>query len=124
MPEANPSEKAAEAMARNDAIFREANERIDAFAESVDAEQGVPLPFLCECADQNCTQIVRITSAEYESLRQDPLRFATVPGHEGDGPWAQVVEENDRYAIVEKRGPAARVADDLDPRSGGGDGRA
>lgn len=124
MQESNPGEHVAEAMARNDATFREANERIDAFAASVDAEEGVPLPFLCECADRACTEIIRITSAEYEALRQDPTRFATVPGHEGDGSWARVVDANERYAIVEKCGAAARVAEELDPRSGGDDGGA
>jgi hypothetical protein len=106
--------------ARNDAVFREANERIDQFARSVQAgRDDAPLPFLCECGDVTCTEIVRITRSEYQALRQAPARFATVPGHEGGEDWARVVVENDRYAIVEKLGVAAEVAAELDPRAGG-----
>lgn len=108
---------AAEQMARNDAIFREANERIESYVQSMDEPIGGPLPFLCECADVTCTEIVRMTSAEYEALRQDPVRFTTVPGHEGAESWAKVVDRNDRFAVVEKLGVAAEVATELDARS-------
>jgi hypothetical protein len=108
---------AAEQVARNDAIFREANERIESYAQSMGDHGDTPLPFLCECADVTCTEIVRMTSAEYEALRQDPVRFTTVPGHEGDESWAQVVEQNERFAVVEKLGVAADVATELDSRS-------
>ncbi len=113
------SDKTAEVIARNDAIFRDANERIEAFAEAVEAKEHGPLPFLCECADLTCTEIITLTGSEYEALRRDPRRFATVPGHEGDEDWARVAEENDRYATIEKLGHAADVAAGLDPRSSG-----
>ena len=107
---------AAAQMARNDAIFREANERIESHVKLMDYSDG-PLPFLCECADVTCTEIVLMTTAEYGALRQDPVRFATVPGHEGAESWAKVVDQNDRFAIVEKLGVAAEVATELDARS-------
>ena len=110
-------------MARNDAVFRSANEHIDAFAKSIDGTADGTLPFLCECADVTCTEIVRITSSEYEALRQDPAWFATVRGHEGDEEWARVIDLNDRYAVVEKLGAAAEVAAELDPRGGDVDER-
>lgn len=72
----------------------------------------------CECADVTCTEIVKITGPEYEALRTNPVRFATVPGHEGDEEWARVVVENERFATVEKLGAAAEVATELDPRGG------
>jgi hypothetical protein len=50
-------------------------------------------------------------------LRQDPARFATVPGHEGDESWARVIDVNDRFAVVEKLGVAGEVARELDPRN-------
>jgi hypothetical protein len=104
--------------ARNDAIFRDANERIESCVDSMDGpvDDG-PLPFLCECSDVTCTAIIRLTRAEYDALRGDPTRFATVPGHEGHESWARVVEETDRYAVVQKLGRAADVAIELDPRS-------
>ena len=104
--------------ARNDAIFRDANERIESHVDSMEgAALDGPLPFLCECSDVTCTEIVRMTRAEYEAVRANPTRFATVPGHEGHESWARVVEETDRYAVVEKLGAAADVAIELDPRS-------
>jgi hypothetical protein len=110
----------AEAIARNDATFRAANERVSDFANGLDDMDGTPLPFLCECADIRCTEIVRLTRAEYEAVRRDPTRFATVPGHEGDEDSTTVVDENDRYAVVEKLGAAAEIAVELDPRAGSG----
>ena len=110
----------AEVIARNDATFRAANERVNEFAAGLDAYDDTPIPFLCECADMRCTEIVRLTPEEYEAIRQDATRFATVPGHEGDDVATTVVDENDRYAVVEKLGVAAEVAVELDPRSGSG----
>lgn len=117
---AHPEQAAgdAEQAARNDAIFREANERIESYALSIDAHGDTPLPFLCECADVTCTEIVRMTAVEYEALRQYPARFTTVPGHEGDESWARVINVNHRYAVVEKLGLAGDVATELDPRKG------
>ena len=119
MAMAHPEEAAgdAEKAARNDATFREANERIESYALSMDAQGDAPLPFLCECADVRCTEIVRMTAVEYEALRQDPARFATVPGHEGDESWARVIDVNDRFAVVEKLGVAGDVARELDSRN-------
>jgi len=110
-------------MARNDAVFRAANEKIEDFVKSIDGAGEGPLPFLCECADVTCTDIIRITSSEYEALRQQPAWFATVPGHEGDEDWARVVQANERYAVIEKLGAAAEVAAELDPRTEGSDER-
>ena len=110
----------AETIARNDATFRAANERVNDFANGLDDIEGTPLPFLCECPDVRCTAIVRLTKAEYEAIRRDPTRFATVPGHEGDEESSTVVDENDRYAVVEKLGVAAELAAELDPRAGSG----
>ena len=106
--------------ARNDALFRDANERIESRAESIlGGEDATPLPFLCECADVACTAIVQMTVAEYEAVRRDSARFATVPGHEGEEPWARVVHVTERFAVVEKLELAGEVATELDPRSGG-----
>jgi len=116
------SDSAAEASqkARNDAIFRDANEHIESFAEAIDGPiLDGQLPFLCECSDVRCTVIIRMTRAEYEGLRADPTQFAVVPGHEGSESWAEVVSEIDRYAIVAKLGRAAEIAIELNPRTEG-----
>jgi len=53
----------AERVARNEAPFREANERIRRRAAHADLSV---VPFLCECADRDCTAAVQLQPAEYE----------------------------------------------------------
>ena len=108
----------AERVARNDATFRAANERIRAFAASIDADDERLLPFLCECADLQCTTVVRLAAEEYEAIRRDPRRFVNAPEHESNGlGWCRVVHEFDRYTVVEKIGEAGELAEELDPRT-------
>jgi hypothetical protein len=105
----------AERIARNDAAFRAANERI---LERVE-EYGQPpsIPFLCECFREDCREIVWLTAVSYEEIRGDPRRFFNVPAHaEVDGEAALVVRRELGYVVVEKQGPAAEVVEALDPR--------
>lgn len=91
-----------ERIARNNATFREANERIRARAE----EYGPPmqrLPFICECASEECMRIVRLTTAEYASVRSNPAHFLTAVGHEtAEEPIGHVVSREDGYMVVAK----------------------
>jgi hypothetical protein len=108
-------ERTQEKIARNDATFREANERIAASADEYRLPDRVP--FLCECADTSCTEIVRLSLDEYEAVRSDPTHFFNAPGHDAAaGAAAMVIERHDGYVVVEKLGRAADVADQLDPR--------
>lgn len=111
--------KTAERVGRNDAIFRDANERINAVAGSFEHDDIELLPFLCECADMTCTEVVQLNAHEYEAVRADPTHFINAHGHvvHGQG-WARVVQEYDRYTVVAKIGDAAAVAVELDPREG------
>jgi len=97
---------------RNEALFREVNERIrDITTYDSDVE------FLCECADEDCRQAIHMTLGEYEGVRADPTHFAVVPGHEMND-IENVILANDRFAVVEKRvGDATQVALESDPRS-------
>ena len=109
----------AERVAQNDAFFRDGNERIHDAAASMQVEESALLPFLCECAQVDCTTVVQLTSSEYEAVRRDPTHFINAAGHVVNAQgWARVVEERDRYTIVEKIGDAADVAVELDPRGG------
>jgi hypothetical protein len=107
-----------ERIARNDAAFRRANERISAAAETYGVD--IPVPFVCECADPKCSEVVRLKLEEYEEIRADSRRFFHVPGHrDAEGTAGVVVAERDGYVIVEKTGHAAEVAEALDERSSG-----
>lgn len=62
--------------------------------------------FVCECQDETCARVLRMTGAEYDALRADGDCFAVIPGHER---WdaADVAGRTDSYVIVRRRWPAA-----------------
>jgi sugar phosphate isomerase/epimerase len=96
----------------NESTFREANERIEAVADNM-ALQGL-VPFICECPQRACTEIVRLPLDEYEAIRQHPRRFFSAPGHQQiavDAGAAVVVVQTPGYVIADKVGEAAKVAD-------------
>jgi hypothetical protein len=96
---------------RNQALWRETNERIKAVAET-----SGEVEFLCECSRMDCTETVTMSMAEYERIRSSSVRFPVVVGH--DFPEIEgVVEVSDWYAVVQKKGAAAEEAAKLDPRS-------
>ena len=102
-------------MARNEALLRQVNERIQDVNEPIGKDQ--PTDFLCECGDESCTAPVSLTLTEYEKIRSDPMHFVIAIGHETAGV-ERVVQENDRFAVVEKvDGDAERIAVETDPRS-------
>ena len=103
-----------ERIARNQATFREANERIGAAAGVYDVATAVP--FICECADPTCSEVVRLELDQYEEIRSDSRRFLNVPGHHTAAQGVSVVvEERNGYVIVEKTGHAG-VVEALDER--------
>jgi hypothetical protein len=90
-----------ERRARNEALLREVNERIDdvrRFAEPV-READEFIEFHCECGD--CTETLLLTASEYETVRAQDDRFAVRPGHE-TLELERVVERSDRYVVVDK----------------------
>ena len=105
---------------KNEALFREVNERVNEINQAHELS-GVLTGWMCECADETCTARLEMTPEEYKRLRQDPTRFVVLGSEEHCVLDAErVVEWNARYWIVEKVGAAAAVAEDLDPRSGDG----
>ncbi|HSK17000.1 MAG TPA: hypothetical protein VK915_12650 [Gaiellaceae bacterium] len=104
-----------ERVARNETLFREVNERIKQVnAPLATAEEA---DFLCECGDQECTEPISLTVAEYEAVRREATHFAVSPGHVF--PEIEVVvTETERYTVVAKVDPdAAEAAEARDPRS-------
>lgn len=101
----------AEKGAQNQALIRAVNERIEKLAD----EAAHP-EFLCECGNTSCIETIELSLAEYESIRSSPVRFPVKPGH-NFSEFERVVEENDRYWVVEKFGVAGALARKLDERS-------
>ena len=99
---------------RNDAVFREANEGIREAAEEHLADGDEQVPFLCECADPNCRELVLLTLAEYQLIRSDPRLFVNVAGHQASAHgWAEAIAGRDGHVVVEKVGPAGDLAEEL-----------
>jgi hypothetical protein len=108
-----------ERRARNEAFVREVNERLERIDREAESEGWPPddglFDFHCECGGgSGCTQRIRLTLPEYESVRAQDDRFAVVPGHE-DGALERVVDRNERFAIVDKVAEAEPLVED-DPR--------
>jgi hypothetical protein len=96
--------------ARNEAIFREVNERV---ADVVNSEARMT-NFLCECGNLDCIEEIPLTDAEYAKLRSNAATFAVVPGHALEDV-ETVIEETDRFYIVEKHPREAAIAEATDP---------
>jgi hypothetical protein len=110
----------AQRVAENQARFREANEDISSIAHRADLPR---IPFVCECANPRCVEIVRLSRADYEGIRADGRRFLNAPGHETAAlEWAVVVDRGPGFVVVEKIGEAGEISEALDPRRPSGDG--
>ena len=71
--------------------------------------------FRCECGDAGCTTSIALTPAEYAGVRSYATHFAMARNHENPES-DRVVEENERYAVVETvTGDAAKRARRTDP---------
>jgi hypothetical protein len=85
---------------QNQRRFQAANKRLhDAVEERV--SDTTPVPFLCECADEECMGAVQISSSEWETIAERERRFVVMAGHpriEGE----DVIDTLGPYEIVEK----------------------
>ena len=99
-------------IARNESLFREANEAIKRGLWPEQEDQLIR--FRCECA-MECGQPVEVSPREYEHVRQDGRTFIVLEGHEVPGA-EEVVEQHEQYSVVRKIGAGGDEADELDPR--------
>ena len=97
--------------AKNQSLFREVNDRIEELQAT-----ATFVEFACECVDTDCTGAVPMTHEEYERMRRIPTHFVVLHGHV-IADVERVVEETDRYVIVEKLGAGGPTAIRFDPRS-------
>jgi hypothetical protein len=102
-------------LARNEARFREINERVERDLEPLVDTQDELLPFVCECGRPSCTDAIGLSVAEYEGVRRDATRFAVVSGHEIEDV-EDVVARTDRYVVVQKHPETWEIVEQMDPR--------
>lgn len=105
------SRQTEERRARNEASFRAANSKIADAAEHL-RTSGDPIPFLCECGDRACFEIVPLSAADYQEVRGDPRWFLHHPRHDPTADETEkLVERRDSHLIMEKVGHAAEIAE-------------
>jgi len=97
-----------------ESAFRDANEQIQAKADELGF--GVhATPYLCECEETACTDVIGLTRAEYEEVRAHPKRFVMVSGHQE--PASRLVQEAPRFTVIEKTGEEGELVAARDPRA-------
>ena len=102
--------------ARNEALFREVNDRIAELGDSAQAwTPDGTVEFLCECGvEGGCGERIRVPVAVYERVRAQDDRFVVYPGHE-TLEIERAVDWTDAYVIVDKKPDAEPYVED-DPR--------
>jgi hypothetical protein len=99
--------------ARNQALMRDLNEQVCAFAACSTTEDTVLV--MCECAEVSCSLTLSLSPDEYERIRSSPTQFVVRPDHAlADG--ETIVQETPGYVVVEKVGEGATIATRLDPQ--------
>jgi hypothetical protein len=107
-------------LGRNEALFREANERVEDINQTFGSMTG-SFEIFCECPDRACTERISVPMAVYERVRRNGKHFLLCVGHE-DPEVDRVLENHETYLIVEKEGgEAERVAVESDPRRSDGE---
>jgi hypothetical protein len=112
-PVGMPDRETEERIARNEATFREANERIESIAATHSLDGGA-IPFICECADPACTTLIHLTLRAYRDVRTNARQFVVATGHESSsGTSSAIVERRDGFMVVEKQGLAGEIAEEI-----------
>jgi UV DNA damage repair endonuclease len=86
-----------ERLVENELLFRKVNERIVELGD----QPGDEFKIVCECASEDCTQLVVLRADEYLRVRKHPDRFIVLPGHEVAS-LEDVVENSGGHLVVEK----------------------
>ncbi len=91
-----------ERLLKNEQAFRDYNNRRVSFEQDAETTDEL-VPFVCECGDSECIEGMQMKLDDYMSAHSGPDRFAVKPGH--FFPEAErVVDEHDRFWLVEKDG--------------------
>jgi hypothetical protein len=97
-----------ERIAYNEAWCRRLNERKAEWMEGGNLTAG----FRCECWQVDCGARIRLSGQEWQDVRSRSNRFAVAPGHVAADVEA-VVRQYPDFWLVEKRGEAGDVAEEL-----------
>ncbi len=88
-------------IARNEALYRQVNERIQGLNQAFGSLTG-DFAVVCECGDLACSDQIRVPPDAYGETRAHAAQFIVKPGHEEPDVETVVAREVD-YLIVRKR---------------------
>ena len=101
--------------AAKQARSRDLNESVAKLSARHCADKGMEV-FSCECGDPDCNGHMCLSMAEYEAVREYPVRFLVLANHENPEV-ERVVTEGKRYAVIETlAGEASKTALRSNPR--------
>jgi hypothetical protein len=107
--------------AKNQSLFREVNERVKDLNDSFHVFTSIS-DWVCECANDDCFELIEMSAREYEDVRHTASRFFVFPSEQHVWPEAEnVVQRFANYWIVEKIELAGEIAEARDPRTDGAD---
>ena len=110
-----------ERIGRNEALYRQVNERLEDLNESFEPVAG-DFVAVCECGKLECFEQFAVPREVYERTRANADWFLVRPTH-GEEDLERVVERHEGFWIVEKLpGEPRRLAKETDPRSHDVDG--
>ena len=78
-------------LARNEALYRDVNERVSEVAEQFETEPEMPIGFICECGAADCTEPIALTFIFSAPGFEETMRCNSVPA--GETPTAITPEE-------------------------------
>ena len=84
----------------NQALRREANERIVEVMAHMAGVEVAPIEIICECGDESCRTLLPIDQAVYAHIRADGDVYVVARGHE-EPAFERLVRYVDGYVVVE-----------------------
>jgi hypothetical protein len=101
--------------AKNQSLFRAINKRVNDIDKAHDLWLTLS-DWFCECPGYNCTTRIALTPQQYEAVRANPTHFIVAPSREHLVPDVErVIDQRERFWIVEKLGGGTAVAEEPDP---------
>lgn len=108
--------RSVEQAAKNEATFRSVNERLQEKADELELGDR-RTPFLCECEEERCTEVLLLRRSDYEDVRAHPRRFIVASGHQEEDD--RLIRDETGVAVIEKQGKEGELVEEQDPRSAG-----
>ena len=105
-----------ERLARNEALFRQVNERVRDVSQAFATLDPTPVDFVCECGKQDCAEPIALRLHEYEAVRAVPTQFFVLR-HHVIPEIERVVADHGSYVVVQKLPGEEEIAEQTDPRS-------